>query len=59
MYRRANPLCVKCLAVGRTTLSEVTDHVIPHRGDQKLMWDVSNWQALCGPCHNRKTGKGL
>lgn len=27
----------------------------PHRGDQKLFWDESNWQALCKPCHDRKT----
>ena len=31
------------------------DHVIPHRGASHLMWDESNWQALCKPCHDRKT----
>jgi 5-methylcytosine-specific restriction protein A len=31
------------------------DHIIPHRGNQKLMWDQSNWQALCHACHSRKT----
>jgi 5-methylcytosine-specific restriction protein A len=31
------------------------DHVIPHRGDVKLFWDMSNWQALCKACHSRKT----
>lgn len=31
------------------------DHIIPHRGDQKLFWDKTNWQAMSGPCHSRKT----
>ena len=38
-------------------LMEDVDHIIPHRGDQKLFWDRNNWQALCKPCHDRKTGK--
>jgi 5-methylcytosine-specific restriction endonuclease McrA len=31
----------------------VVDHKRPHHGDKALFWDVSNWQALCAPCHNR------
>ena len=31
--------------------------LVPHRGDQKLFWDKSNWQALCKKCHDRKTGR--
>ena len=31
------------------------DHIIPHRGNPVLMWDESNWQALCKPCHDKKT----
>ena len=31
------------------------DHIIPHRGDETLMWSESNWQALCKPCHDKKT----
>jgi len=30
----------------------VVDHIIPHRGDQDLFWDRSNWQPLCLHCHN-------
>lgn len=52
-----NPLCVHCLAEGITTLANVVDHIIPHKGNQTLFWDMSNWQALCTPCHNRKTAK--
>ena len=55
-YLRRHPLCVRCKAQGRFTAATVVDHVIPHRGDPHLMWDESNWQALCKPCHDRKTG---
>ena len=43
-------------AAKRFTAATVVDHVIPHRGDSHLMWDESNWQALCKSCHDRKTG---
>ncbi|MGI6721758.1 MAG: HNH endonuclease [Anaerovoracaceae bacterium] len=29
--------------------------MVPHRGDQKLFWDRSNWQSLCKSCHDSKT----
>ena len=54
-YLEAHPLCVKCMAVGEYTKATVVDHIIPHRGDQKLFWDRSNWQALCKKCHDTKT----
>lgn len=50
-----HPFCVRCRQQGRLTPATVVDHIIPHRGDQKLFWDESNWQALCKPCHDRKT----
>ena len=53
-YLRKHPLCVKCLAQGRFMAATVVDHIVPHRGDPHLMWDESNWQALCKPCHDRK-----
>lgn len=55
VYLRKHPLCVKCFAEGRFVKATVVDHIIPHRGDQHLMWAESNWQALCKPCHDRKT----
>lgn len=54
-----NPLCKGCESDNRTKLANVVDHVIPHRGDLELFWDVSNWQPLCTSCHNSKTSKGL
>jgi 5-methylcytosine-specific restriction protein A len=54
-FRQANPLCVKCLAEGRTTLATVVDHTIPHKGNWELYADPSNWTAMCASCHSRKT----
>ncbi len=54
-YLRHHPLCVKCYADGALVPSTVTDHIVPHRGNQKLAWDTGNWQALCKPCHDVKT----
>lgn len=54
-YLRRNPLCVRCLADGRYTQATVTDHIIPHRNRPELLWNKTNFQALCKPCHDRKT----
>lgn len=54
-YLSANPLCVECKRLDLLTASTEVDHVIPHRGDLGLFWRRSNWQALCKPCHSRKT----
>ena len=54
-YLMANPLCVLCQREGRLTPATDVDHIIPHRGDRRAFWDTSNWQALCHPCHSRKT----
>ncbi len=50
MYLRANPLCVVC----GDAANEV-DHIRPRaRGGGD---DWSNLQALCKPCHSRKTAR--
>lgn len=54
-YLQSHPLCVECVKLGRYTKATVVDHIVPHRGDQKLFWDQSNWQALCKSHHDRKT----
>lgn len=46
-FKRANPLCLGCKAVGLTKPVEVTDHIIPHKGDEELFWNEDNWQACC------------
>lgn len=42
-----HPRCVRCGAP-----SIVVNHIVPHRGDMKLFWRRSNWEAVCIPCHN-------
>ena len=56
-YLETHPLCAECMKEGRYVKATDVDHIIPHRGDPKLFWDRSNWQALCHQCHSRKTGK--
>jgi len=58
-FLRKHPLCAECLRQGKLSPATVVDHIIPHRGDMKLFWDESNWQALCKDCHDQKTGSGL
>lgn len=56
LYLSKHPLCVKCERAGKLTTATVVDHIVPHRGNEVLMWDEDNWQALCKPCHDNKTG---
>jgi 5-methylcytosine-specific restriction protein A len=49
----AHPLCVHCLAAGRTTAATVPDHVVPLADGGAD--DDSNLQSLCAPCHAVKT----
>jgi 5-methylcytosine-specific restriction protein A len=47
---------VHCLAKDLVVAATVVDHIVPHRGDERLFWDsVNNWQSLCESCHNRAT----
>ena len=59
LFLRKYPLCVGCIRENQLTPATVVDHIIPHRGDERLFWDQSNWQPLCKACHDRKTGEGL
>lgn len=56
-YLRHHPLCAECERHGRVVPATVVDHVIPHKGDQRLFWDMSNWQSLCKSCHDAKTAR--
>ena len=56
-FLRRHPLCVACARVDRVTAATVVDHIVPHKGDTVLFWLVSNWQALCKRCHDRKTAR--
>jgi 5-methylcytosine-specific restriction protein A len=46
----------RCLAEGRVNaIGLQVDHIQPHRGDQRLMFDPLNLQVLCAQCHAVKT----
>lgn len=51
-FLNTHPLCVYCKRDDRITVANVVDHIVPHRGDMKLFWDVNNWQSLCESCHS-------
>ena len=51
-YLRRNPLCVYCLQTGKSKGARVVDHIVPHKGDRALFWDIDNWQGLCKRCHD-------
>ncbi len=51
-YRHHNPLCIGCQAVGGVQATTLVDHIVPHRGDDRLFWDEANWQPCCGPHHD-------
>lgn len=50
-----HPLCVRSLAKGKIVPAEVTDHIVPHRGDLTLFWDKNNHQSLSKEEHDLKT----
>lgn len=51
-FLRAHPLCADHALRGMVVAATVVDHIIPHRGDDALFWDVTNHQSLCANCHN-------
>lgn len=55
-----SPVMSQCHEQGIATPAYQVDHVVPHRQDQRLFWDMEgNWQSLCRACGGRKTGAGL
>ena len=55
VFLKKNPLCVECQRAGITERATTVDHIVPHKGNQKLFWNRSNWRAMCEACHNRAT----
>lgn len=49
-FLQANPLCIRC-----GEKADTVDHIIPHKGNELIFWDKSNWQPLCHSCHSKKT----
>lgn len=51
-YREAHPVCEIC----NDAPTDDTDHIVPFKGlDDPLRTAWDNLQAVCRPCHNRKT----
>ena len=55
VFLATHPFCVSCYKKGILTKSTETDHIIPHKGNIELFYDVRNLQALCKSCHSKKT----
>ena len=51
-FRSSHPLCADHQKRGQVVEATVVDHVVPHRGNNELFWDSSNWQSLCKLCHD-------
>lgn len=56
-FLQQHPLCVYCQKNGKLSFANVVDHIIPHKGDDRLFWDKSNWQPLCKHCHDSTKAK--
>lgn len=54
-YLADHPLCVKCLKLGLTVEATDVDHLDGEGPSGPRGYDETNLQALCGPCHSRKT----
>lgn len=55
VLRDAHYTCAHCGQIAQ--LLEI-DHIIKHAGDPCRFWDRENLQALCPPCHGKKTQGG-
>lgn len=57
--KRSNPLCVMCAKIGRVTLAEDVDHIVPFVSpEDPRRLDTANLQPLCRACHIAKTAAG-
>ena len=46
-YLASHTSCTRC-----GNPSTIVHHKTPHKGDRKLFWQRSNWEAVCKPCHD-------
>src|SRR5262245_53877450 len=53
-FLEQNPICKLCRDADKAEIAFAVDHIVPHRGNLELFWDVSNWQPLCEAHHNAK-----
>ena len=55
VHLRQYPLCVECEKEGKLVSASQVDHITPHNGDRRLMFDSNNFQSLCASHHSAKT----
>lgn len=54
IFLSQNPTCQECDKLGVVSVANTVDHHTPVRSGRVDFWDESNWQALCGTCHQKK-----
>jgi 5-methylcytosine-specific restriction protein A len=47
----------RCMTRGCNSVASIVDHAVPHKGNDALFWDRSNWRARCKSCHDAKTAR--
>lgn len=47
-----NPNCICCGAK-----ATIADHIIAHKGNESLFYNINNLQPMCWSCHSAKTLK--
>ena len=55
MKRSQDPMCEQCAREGRITPAQQVDHREPIARRPDRVWDLTNLESLCIPCHSRKT----
>ena len=55
-FLQEHPLCAMCLKRSPPIIeaADTVDHVVPHKGDEALFWEESNWQAVSKRCHDSR-----
>lgn len=59
LFLNEHPLCAICLKKDPPVIraAECVDHIVPHKGNQELFWDVNNWQSACLQCNSEKAAR--
>lgn len=47
-----NPICERCLVNRYVEKATVVHHIIAHKGNRVLFFDMNNLQSLCKPHHD-------
>lgn len=56
-FMRRHPLCAECERQGLVRIADEMDHIVPVNQAPDRVWDETNLQGLCRPCHLIKTAR--